>query len=269
MPVFKTIRITMDGSVKNELDFKTEVFIDADGLFTTTIPESIAQILKSAGVDLNRNTRRGSRPGFFSHKTFDGLVAQIKEACKEYVSKELIEESVVIRYVIKTTCSYLINEHGEVVPNGNWLNGLYATSTEYMWRNGTTPSHASSPEPYSISLFVQPVIKRRYRYKSGKEKMEMERISRSRIGEKVIKGVKMGEHLFWLSEIVSHCEPGGQEIEEIEYTEKNAFFFVNFVKTICKLNEKLKDLSNPANLRLLISQNFNLLDFKPQDNGNI
>lgn len=259
----------MDGSVKNELDFKTDVFIDADGLFTTTIPESTAQILKSAGVDLNRNTRRGSRPGFFCHKTFDGLVALITEACKEYVSKELIEETVVIRYIIKTTCSYLIDEHGDIVPNGGWLNGKYGTSPEFMWRNGTVTSHSASPEPYSISLFVEPIIKRKYRYRSGKEKTEIQRIRSIRSGEKIIKGVEMGENLFWLSEIVSQKPPSGQDIEEIEYTEANAFFFVNFVKTLCKLNEKLKDLSNPANLRLLVSQNFNLLDFTPKDNGSI
>lgn len=262
MAKVKTERIVMDGAVHHELDFKIDINVDADGCFTATLPEHIAAEFKERNVTMKSNGRRNGRPGFYSDKTCEGIIKQIQNDCKEYVSRKLIAESVVIHYIIRTTCSYLMDDNNDVVPNGGWLGGKYATKPEYRWRNGTINSDAANPEPYSISLFVEPAIKRVYQYKSGKKKTEFDRIRDFEVGNIITGETKMGENLYWLSEIVSQKEPDDQGIEEIEYTEPIAFFFVNFVKTICKLNEKLVDLVKPAGIRLIVDKGFNLLEFK-------
>lgn len=257
------MQLQSDGSRENRetLDFSIDLNVDADGYFTTYLPEHIVAMFKKNNINVKSNTRRNSKDGFYSNTTKAGLLEAIKQDCEECVSRQLVEEKVVLIYVIKTTCSYCVNDANEIVPNGRWLGNKYATKPKYNWRNGTVQSHASSPEPYSVALFVEPKIKRSYKYRSGKVKHEFDLVNNTTPGEEIIKGLICGEHLHWLAEVCSQCPPDGQKTEEIEYTEIIAFFFVNFIKGICKMNETLVHLVNPDNVRKLAeTQNFKLLN---------
>lgn len=263
MPKFKSEKIVVKGQ-DNEvaLSFYIDINVDAEGFFTTTLPADVADILKESGISLKTNGRRNARAGFFAYPTLKELVDAVKAQCNEYVSCQLIEEKVIIQYAIMTTAAYLIDSKNEIVPNGNWLNGLYGTEPKYNWRNGTESQSQQRRHPFSISIMARPIIKRSYRYKSGKDFIKHEKIpSHIKPGENIIPFVVMGENLYWLNGIPCSKFPD-TEIVEIDYTEKVAYFFVNFIKTICKLNESLVHLTDPENVKLISEQKFNLLEFK-------
>lgn len=253
MPKFKTERITLDGSERNELDFKIDVNITEGGMFTTTLPEKIMLLFKDAGISLHTNGRRNGKQGYYQEATYKDLIEAVKHDCKDYVSREMISQKMVIQYVIETSCAYLINKKGEIVPNGNWIeDGDYGKTEELSWREGTLSQNASSPHPYGVRIYCEPVWKRTYRYRSLKERIEYDRIRDTDFDRKKC------PNLFWLIGLCSMRPPHGK-MQEIEYTEQAAFFFVNFVKTICKLNEMLKQFVEPEMLQELIDRKFVLL----------
>jgi hypothetical protein len=254
MPKFKTERITLNGAVKNELDFKIDVNITEAGHFTTTLPDHIATMFKKHGIKVRTNGRRNGKAGYYEAQTYFALVEAIKHDCKEYVSREMIRESIVIQYIIQTTMSYLINKKGDIVPNGGytWMKSDYGTTHDLSWREGTIAQNATDPHPFGIRIFCKPFWKREYRYRSGKEVIEYDNLYEEHATDKQ-------PNLKWLAGVVSMKPPGGEEMKEIEYTEANAYFFVNFIKGLCKLNEAIKDFLEPDMLQMLINKNFTLL----------
>jgi hypothetical protein len=254
MPKFKTERIILDGATKGELDFKIDVYVNEAGLFTATIPEHIAKLFKDCGIKLKTNGRSNGRPGYYESPNFKDLILTIEHDCKEYVSREMIRETIVIRYMVETTCSYAINENKEIVPNGYYVKEPYRSQQgDHIWREGTVSQNATWPQPFGLRLFCRPFYRRDYRYRSGKEVTEYHHVSYNDIER------KDQPNLHWLASIAGMSKPEHAEMNEIEYTEKNAHFFVNFVKAICSLNEKLKQFIEPDMLALLIDNNPNLL----------
>lgn len=251
MPKYKTERIILDGSIKKELDFKVDVYIDQDGFFTATLPVEITDLFKERGIKLTSNGRRNGRLGFYSSATYFKLISDIEFSCKEYVSRELVRESIVIRYVIETTCTYLIDDEKQIVPNGHWVKGYGDEGKN--WREGTESQHAASPHPFGVRIYAKPFYKKEYRYKSGTEKTEYKNLYEDDC-------LESQPHLKWIAGVCSVREPKG-EVREIEYTEKTAYFFETFYKTLCSLNEKLKDFVDPESLMELIDKKFPMLTF--------
>ena len=99
-----------------KIDFETPVNVTKEGVFTTTLPTNAVEQIQKYGLVL-RNNRIGN-PGYFEAKTLDELKASIKATCNEALSRELVEEKLVIKYEICTKCNYLVDDNGDFVPNG-------------------------------------------------------------------------------------------------------------------------------------------------------
>jgi hypothetical protein len=250
MAKLKTVWIQESGAEENELDFKYEINVTKEGLFTALLPERITRLFKQAGIELGRNRRHTE--GYYIDKTREGLENQIDEVVKEYFSRKLKSEIVVIRYIIQTTCSYCINKKKEIVPNStsDWMG-----SDDYGWKEGTIDLHYHR-FPYGVLIYVEPFMKRTYIYKSGKEKIEFIRVGSL---ENAAKFLADKYHLRWLSDLVNMQEPErGDEVKEIDYDEDVAAFFVNLIKSICMINEKIKGFIEPESIKK-IAKSFNLL----------
>lgn len=169
MGKMNTERIVMDGATKGELDFKLNVNVTKDGFFTAQLPEHIAELFASRGIEL-KTRLRGTPPGYYIDDTYDKLIKNVKKDCEAYVSRKLLRETIVIDYIIKTTCAYLVSEEGEIVPNGYWVKDR--SNPKHDWRNGTEHQYAATPHPFGVEMYVRPMFKREYQYKSGKEKTE-------------------------------------------------------------------------------------------------
>tara|TARA_R110000772_G_C13310332_1_gene440596 strand:- start:19575 stop:20351 length:777 start_codon:yes stop_codon:yes gene_type:complete len=213
-----------------KIDFVVNV--NVDGEFTTTLDADLASELEQAGVKLQRNRRR-DREGYFYDKTKDGLCVQILECYKEMYSRELISETKVLQYSMLTTASFCFTVDGEIIPNGSWSEDGKFDEVRH-WQNGTKLTHAASPFPIGVQMFIKPLYKRVYLYNSGKELTEYEGVDGVWHHTK-LKEDKSDYYWMWLANIVSTIPPKGGKIREIEYTEKRAKFFVELYKKVCQM----------------------------------
>lgn len=257
MGKIKTEKFYMGGSepMDQRINFKMDINVNQEGLFTCTLPEDVATKLMDAGIELSIN-RRGDRPGYIETKSMEELKERVQDLFNEYYSKELISETIVIKYQLETCGGYQINKAGEFCPNGQyqWTNG-----EECGWEEGTIKTHGSNHSPFGFTVYTRPMIKRVYRYKSGMEKEFNENLYHIDDTKKNIeKGY--GKNLRWLSCIVGNEENRDGTMQEIEYTEEIAGVFVGFYITIFKINEKIREWTTPDKIQELAKSGIKILD---------
>jgi hypothetical protein len=251
-----TEKITVKDGETN-FTIKFDINITKEGEFTTTLSKDTVAILESALIKLSIN-QLGNK-GYFKSDTKDGLIKQISDIAQEYVSKELISETIILNYLIRTTCSYAFDNDNNIVPNCShqWIKREYKDAPDNYWKNGTKETNATNQEPYGLLVYVKPFVKREYQYKSGKTKVQYIHLCYG--GEIAQAALDKGYNLRWLDDICSIAKPNGENTDEIIYTEENALFFVNIIKSICYINEKIKHFVKPEELQKLINSNIKLL----------
>lgn len=180
--------------------------------------------------------------GYFVDDTYGGVIDSITSKLKELVSKELIEDVIVLRYSIDTLCSYMINSKGEIVPNGS----LNDQGMNYEWKGGTIETHATQRRPYGFNVYVQPFRRQTYRYRSGKKNVIYEGIYSNKYEEMKVDL----PNLEWLANVVAMEPSKDQELKDIIYNEKVGKFFVSLIKGICSMNERIKDFLDPESIML-------------------
>ena len=244
MPKLTTERIVMDGAIKNEIDFKYSISVSKEGLFSTMLPKEISEMFANANVDMAKN--RLYNKGYISGSTISEVNQAVKEICKEYLSRELISETIVLKYGIETRAAYCLGSDGEIYPNGRFKAALiydteYKGSSYANWKNGTVSIHASSPNNYGMLVYVHPLTRLVYKYRSGKTKTEYANVNYDDDTDYV---------LHWLANLTV-IAPGGLPIKEIEYTPNIGMVFINMIKSICLLNERIKDFIEPDAIRII------------------
>jgi hypothetical protein len=230
--------------------FEIEISVNAKGLFYSYMPPGIIDRMQYGNVKFDPSLTSG-RHGCFSASTIEGVVSKAKSACKEASSREQVSEVVVIKYAIKTSCAYCINEDSEVVPNGT---RAWVGSSNYQWINGTVSQHATKPEPFGFQMYAKPFYKRTYLYCNGRESIEYAPIF-DRVDN------KERYYLAWLSAVCSVGVPDETTVQEVEYTEDIARFFVETYKSMCELNERIKGFLDPAGIRRIAESKLKMLNY--------
>jgi hypothetical protein len=238
MKKFKTEKLSFDGAEKKELQFSIDISINNDGVFTTQLPENITQLFENAGIQMGKNLR--GRNGYFQDKSYDNLILSVSAAAKTYLSEELIEEKTVIRYIVRTTCSYMLKDD-DVTPNGYW-----AGKDGGHWREGTISQNASSRHPFGLLIWVEPKVKKTFKYKTGRTRIQY---GHTRYHMENRNPGDPDYNLCWLASICSMSEPESGTKQEVDYTEEVAAVFVGMVKWICFMNEKIKDFLTPEGIQ--------------------
>lgn len=233
---------------KEEIRFSYDVNVTKDGKFTTTLPKEAVRLIESYGVTLNKN--RVGNIGFFSSDTMEGLARNINKAVEDAVSCELVGTEDVIKYQIMICASYCRNgadeTDTELYPNGKGLNG------SYKWIDGNVRSDSLSQRATSFSVYVKPVTVKRYRYKSGRV-----RIEESSIDEKKYPN---GSAVLFLNSIVNIYPDRCMEVKRMSCTEENAEFFKKAIISIWKMNEALGRILKDDMLELAIKSQILLPD---------
>lgn len=241
--------------------FDTPVSVTKDGMFTTTLPKDVAEQLESYGPKLEVN--RAGRAGFFSSDTLEGLRREVEKTVSEAISRELVEDKLVIKYRVTTRCSYVVDSDGEIIPNGYWQKedaDRERTTADWHEGNANDPFRGDLP---TVSVYARVFHKRTYAYKSGRtiEKLEP-------YNPEIHKG--RGKSIDWINSIVdirsSSSEFHDDEkrisyMPEVEATEENAAIFVKLFKLIFQCNEMFKGLNNPEVMLAFIKNN-SLLQIK-------
>lgn len=233
----------------------TPVSVTKEGIFTTTLPEESSRILQDYGMELSPN--RAGRKGFFSSDTLEGLRREIEKVAREAVTRELIEDKLVIKYQVHTSGTYALDNDGEIIPNGYWRKNR-KTGEEYEtnWRKGNTNMPASHGDTPTIKIFARVFHKKRYAYKSGKtlETLECYHPENNRAGS-----------VDWINSLCNiRPDVGGISSEtdytrfaEVDATEENAAMFVRLFKFVFQTNELLKEMGDPEYLLAFITANQN------------
>ena len=230
--------------------FKYSIDVSKGGVFSTMLPEDIVSLFESSNIKVSTNN--AGRKGYVSSTTLEGLKSELKKLCGECLSRELVSEGLVIKYGIKTQAAYCISHDGEIVPNAgrDWLKG--ERTADHDWKNGTETQHATSPLPFGMMVYVRPFRKQVFKYKSGAIKEEIIAYHQNSADADV------RPNLHWISSICS-ISPTGLRIQEIPYTEDVAGVFVNMIKSICSVNEKVKDFISPEAILQIANNNQRLL----------
>lgn len=226
--------------------FNVEININAKGVFFSYMPDSILQRLQFGNVKFDPPLRKG-RDGCFSASTIDGVVQKIKEACREASSREQVSETIVIKYAIRTACSYCISEK-DIVPNGRWVKG-----DNYEWNEGTVSQHATRPAAFGFEMYAKPFWKREYLYCNGRTSIEYAPLLD-------IKKTEENYFLAWLAGVCSVAVPDETQVQEIDYTEDVARFFVETYKSLCILNHRIKGFLDPAGIKKIAESKIKMLN---------
>lgn len=256
MPKLKDLNIVV---LYNDINvhFQTPINVTKEGLFTTTLPKDVIATLSEYGAEFTHN--RAGNPGYFCSKELSKLESEIEAFVRDCISREVIEEKLVIKYQIKTRCSYIIDEDGEVVPNGGWVKDRSAfDENRVKWSNGTE-YHGMDHYTPSLSVFAKIYKKTTYQYKSGKTLVKYEQYK--------TENTVRGGNVDWLCGQIRVCPEGGfrpygmkaddmlNRLPEVEATEENAGVFVQMIKLIDKANELFSKLANPELFLAFVKEN--------------
>ena len=260
MPKLKDLRILV--TTKDErIDFTTPVSVSKEGIFSTTLRSETFKMLEAYGLPMQTN--RVGNPGYFVAKTLEDLEKQLRNFAKECISRELVDDRLVIKYEINTQCNYVKDEDGELIPNGHWCkNHESFDEGRAQWHEGNTQTCMTKCTP-SISVWAKVYIKNTYRYLSGKEIIKYEDyIPAFRPGE--------GTSLDWINSLCNtgstkEAGPFGRALSdkeialmpEVDATEQNGQFFVTMYKLIFKMNEMFHDFNEPGAVEYFL-KNFSL-----------
>ena len=237
---------------KETISIKTPVSVSKDGRFTTTLPKEAIDTILQYGVTLKSN--RVGNPGFFESNTLGGLREEIEALLREAISRELVDDKLVIKYRVVTKGCYALDADGEIIPNGLWCKeNKPGDNLSTNWREGNTDQNSTWGVTPTVSVFAKVFHKRTYAYKSGKtlETLEMYRPKDGRAGS-----------VDWINSLcrisltrIYTSAPDYTRLPEVEATEENAALFVRLFKFIFSANEILKDFSDPDYLTAFVAAN--------------
>ena len=245
LTIFKKDRTTN----KVLLHFSVDIRVNSSGVFLAKLPTEIEDKLKAINM-LSDDYRRG---GEFSANTLDEIEKLINTAIEPLTEFEQIENRIVIKYCIKTACVYAKTKDGEYLPNSMDSTKEYEeTGKSHFYHNGTEERDGGSRfGPYGVEIYCG--FRRRItnRYKDGTEKTYYDYVKREDLGIngqwiRDLIGISPSRYYNTLDQV--------NNAPEIEYTEKSALFFRQFITGIFKINEYTEQIRTSDNLMKLIEQ---------------
>lgn len=231
------------------LNFSVDIRVNSSGVFLAKLPTEIEDKLKTFNM-LSDDYRRG---GEFSANTLGEIEKLINTAIEPLTEFEQIENRIVIKYLIKTACVYVKTKDGEYLPNSMDKTKEYEeTGNSSFYHNGTEKRDGGTRHgTYGVEIYCG--FRRRItnRYKDGTEKTYYDYVKREDLG---INGQWISDLIGISPSIYYDTLSQVNNAPEIEYTEKSALFFRQFITGIFKINEYTEQIKTSDNLMKLIEQ---------------
>lgn len=227
------------------------VNVNVEGEFTTTLSEEDVLFIKSCGVILMQN--RAGREGFFYDQTKSGLSKKVNDVFEQCYSREMIEEKIVLKYSFVTVGDYGLSMSGEIVPHLAWkLDGNLDLDT--YWQHGTNIGSNTFTISTGVRMYISAQYKRTYKYLKGDNKIEYKSISMHNEPD------KEKYNLSFITSLNHQSIPKYGKVQEMDYTEERAKFFVDMYKNLCKLSNAISKFVEPDKLIELINSGKSLLE---------
>lgn len=224
-------------NIEPPLIFKLQTKVLKGGLFVAELPQNVRDILVNAQLI--------EKLFEFKDSNYLSLVDKVKSTCQDLYTRELISQKTVIHYQVETACSYQKDENGNIFPNGSFVK-------ELNWLSGTKRQDPTHTSPYGINIFIKLYEQEVYQYKSGSIQTVNVRAN--------CEYNETDEYKKWLCGIIAIKEIHNCPLQIIDYTPEVGRYFVELIKGICLLNEKLAVFNNPVKLLEISKENFKLLN---------
>lgn len=217
------------------LSVTTSVNVTKEGLFTTTLPKEDVDKIRLYGIKLPTN--RIGKEGYFSDSTLSGLEKQIREILKKCLSYKVVEEIPVIRYQILTRCMFSMDSEGNIVPKAS---KEWTGCGDVKWKNGTCKLDGLNAKPFGFEIYAKIFLKRIIEYGNREQKVEYQKLI-----------TKEGTYAHWLNNVPLISHNPHQPMMEVECNEHTAKMFVDAIKSICMISERIKDFVNPEQIKVM------------------
>lgn len=138
------------------------------------------------------------------------------------------------------SCTYSMNKQGEIAPAPTlFWTGLDYDKGECRWIEGTEKLNCVDKSAFGFQVYAKPFLKRLSRYSNGKERIEYMELEPEK-----------GSYVDWLNSVVgiSKAYPH-RSLKEVDCNERTAKLFVDMIKSICRINEQIKDFLEPDQIK--------------------
>lgn len=264
MANLKPIQFRSLAATGDVLEFKSQVSVDQDGVFSLTLPEELATAAyQRAGkkhdfgkisVGTAKVNLRVSGPNLQSCQGFIELVMADHLACE-------VKTERVIVYGTDIAVAYVKDEAGEFHPNGYWAPRIPGQSGESRWKGSLNATNMAPA--YRIGIVARVFDKKSYTRSTG-TKVVYEWIH----GD--YRDQQEGEFLHRLNSFVGLDLHGGRldlemsikhgRLKDMPYTEAAAKFFYDTLLGLCMLADRMENFFGDTSLLTrAIEQQANLL----------
>jgi len=251
MPKLKTMTFRADAQTGDKLEFKSDLSVDSEGVFSATIPEEVFDSLRTirgrgefADVDVGQPRRyyRASAP------TLDVLKKAIKAAMDEHLAVEVITDRVIV-YGYTTDVNAYEDGDGTLHANG-YIGDDVVGRWHPMGRNMSPHNPASH---FQVGLAAAVMDKITYR-RQRSERVEYKR------------PVWEHSHLEFptyaskLNAFVGIRLRRPEAMSQMPYTEEAAKFFYDAMIGLCMLGKRIHEFfGDEEQVQLAIAGSANLL----------
>lgn len=228
----------------NSLSVTVAVNVTKEGLFTTTLSKEDLDKIHSYKIKLPVN--RLGNEGYFNSTSLSDLENQIRKVLKRCLSYRIVEEVPIIKYQLKTLCSFANDKNGDIVPNPSeeWT----GDGENVIWKYGTCCLDALNARPFGFSIYAKPFLKIVIEYGNGETKTEYNKLN-----------TKKGTYTHWLNCVTCMSYDRYDPVMEVECNECTSKLFVDMIKSICKISEQVKNFVNPEQIKAIAESNESLL----------
>jgi len=168
--------------------------------------------------------------GYFGADSLRELEKKVEQEADKYSKKELVDEKIIVRYAVDTSCSYCKGVSGKLYPNGGWEQDAEGHENGYHWEEGTKPrSYGVGSYSFEVGFEIKKV--KTWKFPNGEKSKEYLRLEESEIKEDKL--------LYWLNSLCSLYPSSSSSIKEIEYTKEIGLLFKNMVLFIFNINENI------------------------------
>lgn len=208
------------------------------GIFKAIIPMEIYEVIESARRDFSgllsagtewksRGSVEGGQIAYAKSNTLENLKSGITKAIKLHL-ETTVEEELVIKYAMSSSCHYWQLPDGQIFPNGGCSEiprDDHGRQLGYWSRDAD--QRTMEQKPYQVGLFAQVMKKETHTNRAGGVQVKYSRPSSLTGYGSMLQGFPhMGEPQF-------------KNISELPYSEEAAEFFYNMLMGLCTLSQRM------------------------------
>lgn len=243
---------------KTLIDFNIDINVNSKGNFYATLPDNIIKELDA--INMMPAVFDVIKHGTAYADTLNEIESAINSAICPLIEYKQVENIIVIKYKMSSACVYVKSKDGRYFPHSVLSKDIEYVSDskgDPLFIHGTENRDCTNKGSYyiKVSCFFRRKITNKYPDGTCKTYYDY------------IEPKDLEENGIWLHDLIGmFTDDSGwfdkiDHLPEIEYNEKNALFFRQFITGIFKINDYIRSLNDTNMLKEVINHNKALLPY--------